>query len=137
MRLFLVLLLGAAGALAGLPVRVGVIQLGAPEAPRLIAEEIAKLDGIEVVRETLQLKEGRKETDLTNEERQALGRQWQVQLLILVDANGDAFAYVDADTGEELFRIREKTPVELASSAFLLVEELRDTVRAEAARTPR
>jgi len=136
MRSFLFLLLSAVSGLAGLPVRVGVIQLGASEPPRLIAEKLAKLDGVEVVRETLNLKEGRKESDLTNEERLALGRTWQVQLLILVDIQGNAFAYVDAGTGQEMFRIRENTAAELADSAFALVEELRDAVKAESIPAP-
>jgi hypothetical protein len=137
MRAFLLLLFSAVCAVAGLPVRVGVIQLGDPGSPRLIAEEISRLDGIEVVRETLKLEEGRSPRSLTNGERRALGRQWRVQLLILVDPSGEAFAYVDADTGEELFRIREGTPANLARSAFLLVEELRDVVRAEERSAPK
>lgn len=136
MRLLLVLLLSAASCLAGVPLRVGVIQLGDAGAPGLIAEKVGKLEGVEVVQDTLQLKEGRKEKELTNQERIAMGVKSQVQLLIVVDIRGDAFSYVDAATGEELFRIREDTPQDLANSAYALVEELRDTLKAEPQPSP-
>jgi hypothetical protein len=47
-------------------------------------------------------------------------------VLILVDEQRDAFAYIDAQTGEELFRIRENSLDDLPCSAAALVEELRD-----------
>lgn len=136
MRFFLFLLLSVVSCLAGEPLRVGVIQLGATDSPRILAEKVAKLEGVEVVQDTYTLKEGRKDSEITKEERIALGLKSQVQLLIIVDVKGDAFSYVDAATGEEPFRIREMNSKDLANSAYALVEELRDTLRAEARPTP-
>jgi hypothetical protein len=132
MRFFLVLLLSVASGLAAEPLRVGVIQLGETDSPRVVAEKVGKLEGVEVVQAAHKLKEGQKESEVTKEERIALGLNSQVQLLIVVDINGEAFSYVDAATGEELFRIREMNSRDLANSAYVLVEELRDTLKAEA-----
>jgi hypothetical protein len=127
MRAVLALLLSAATSLAGLSIRVGVVSSGSPPSSALIAKQIAKLEGIEVVHGQSPFKPDQK---LSDADRKALGVSLHVQLLILVDPSGDAFAYVDASTGEELFRIREKSPETLADSAFLLVEELRDAEKA-------
>jgi len=132
MRFFLIFLFSVASCLAGEPLRVGVIQLGETDSPRAVAEKVAKLEGVEVVQDTYKLKEGRKDSEITKEERIALGLKSQVQLLIIVDVKGDAFSYVDAATGEEPFRIREMNSKDLANSAYALVEELRDTMRAQA-----
>jgi len=58
--------------------------------------------------------------------RAALGERLGADVLILVDEQRDAFAYIDAQTGEELFKIREDSPDDLPRSAASLVEELRD-----------
>lgn len=136
MRCLFLFLLSVASCLAAEPLRVGVIQLGETDSPRIVAEKVAKLEGVEVVQDTYKLKEGRKDSEITKEERIALGLKSQVQLLIIVDVKGDAFSYVDAATGEEPFRIREMNSKDLANSAYALVEELRDSMKAEAQATP-
>lgn len=136
MRFFLFLLLSVASCLAGEPLRVGIVRLGEPSSSRVVAEKVGKLDGVAVIQDEFKLEGGRKESEITKEERISLGLKSQVQLLIIIDIKGDAFSYVDAATGDELFRIREETPQGLANSACVLVEELRDTVKAEAKASP-
>lgn len=129
MRAALLLLFSAGACLAGLPVKVAVINFGPSDSSTLVAKEIAKLDGVEVVHERLESRASGNEV-LTNEERKALGVVFRSELLLVVNARGDSFAYVDAGTGEELFRIREASTEDLARSAFALVEELRDAEKA-------
>lgn len=129
-RLFgplLALLFSATAGLAGLPVKVAVIAFGPSDSSGLVAKEIARLEGVEVVHERL---ESKTSDVLTNEERKALGVVFRSELLLLVSPKGDAFAYVDASTGEELFRIRDESAEALVHSAFALVEELRDAEKA-------
>lgn len=133
MRILALLLLSVSGALAALPVRVTVVTLGAEATATPIVAELKKLDGVEVRQVKGRLPEGRKEAELTNEDRKALGGGIPAILLLVLSEKGDAFRYVDAVTGEELFRIREQTPEDLARSAGLLVEELRDVEKAEEA----
>ena len=63
--------------------------------------------------------------------RRDIGRRMGADILLLIEPRRNAFGFVDAQTGEELFRIREDTPERLARSAFALVQEQRDmqTVR--------
>jgi hypothetical protein len=135
-RVLALLVLSATGVLAALPVRVTIVTLGPETTAAPIAAELRKLDGVEVRQAKGKLPEGRKESELTNEDRKALGGETAAILLLILSEKGDAFGYVDAATGEELFRIREETPEDLARSAGLLVEELRDTEKAEPSPSP-
>jgi hypothetical protein len=135
MRALVLLLLTAGASLAGLPVKVAVVNFGPSDSSEQIARAIAKLDGIEVLHERLESRAAGKET-LTNDERRAFGVVFQSELLLLVSGKGDSFAYVDGGTGEELFRIREDSTESLVRSAFLLVEELRDAEKAAAEKPP-
>ena len=131
----LLIILSSSACLASLPVRVAVLGKEAPAPTAQITEALAKLDGVEVLsRDQVERQAGK--PNATAEERKALGKLLGVHLLILVDPSGDAFAYVDATTGEELFRIREDTPEKLAQSAFVLVEELRDAEKAAGRKDP-
>lgn len=125
MRAALFLLASAATCLAGLPVKVAVINFGPSDSSTLVSNELARLEGIEVVHERLESRTGDK-GPLTNEERKAMGIVFHSELLLLISEEGNSFAYVDASTGEELFRIREESAEALARSALALVEELRD-----------
>ncbi len=129
MRAALLLLISLSTCLAGLPVKVAVINFGTSDSSNLVAKEIAKLDGVVVIHERLESKTEGNET-LTNEERKALGVVFRSELLLVINGKGDSFAYVDASTGEELFRIREDSTASLVRSAFALVEELRDAEKA-------
>lgn len=130
MRVFILLLLSAVGALAAQPVPVTIVTLGPEATASPIAGALKKLDGVDIRRIQGVLPEGRRESELTNLERKALGGDAPAVLLLILTAKGDAFGYVDAKTGEELFRIREATPDDLARSAAALVEELRDAMKA-------
>ncbi len=127
MRATFALLLGAASCLAAPPVRVAVLSVDPADSSAIVAKEISKLEGVAVVHQRLDPKPDQNALS-TNEGRKTLGVLFSAHLLLLVDA-GNSFAYVDAGTGGELFRIREETPEALARSAFLLVEELRDAER--------
>lgn len=131
-RFLLALVLGAAPAAAELPVRVAVLDAGDSAAAPLIARQLGRLESVTVLSEKVTLHSDR---NLTDEDRRALAAG-RAALVLLLDRKGDAFAYIDGVTGEELFRIREDTPEHLARSAFLLVEELRDAERAEAQKKP-
>ena len=63
--------------------------------------------------------------------RRNIGRQMGADILLIVEPERLAFGFVDAQTGEELFRIREESAGRLLRSAFALVQEQRDmqTVR--------
>lgn len=129
MRAALLLLVSAGACLAGLPVKVAVINLGPSESSALVAKAIAKLDGVAVVHERLESRTDGSDV-LTDEERKAMGVVFRSQLLLVINARGDSFAYVDAGTGEELFRIREESTEDLVRSALALLEELRDAEKA-------
>lgn len=127
------LLWSALSASAAPSVRVAVFGPDAPDAAARVAVEISKIEGIEVVeRGQIEMLLGEQSLGTSGRERLALGRLLSADLLLLVGPKGDSFAYVDAHTGEELFRIREESLEALTRSAFLLVEELRDAEKAEA-----
>ena len=128
---FLVFLLLGVTACAAAPLRVAVFAPEDCDAAALVTAEVSKIAGIEVVeRGQVRLLLGEQALGSTTRERLALGRVLSADLLLLV-AKGNAFAWVDARTGEELFRIREDTAETLARSAVALVEENRDAAASD------
>lgn len=114
------------------PVRVAIFGPEAEDAAAFLAAEISQLDGIEVLeRGQIELLLGEQSLGQGARERLALGRLLAADLLLLVGKGGDSFAYIDIRTGEELFRIRENSPGQLAASAAVLVKEARETEREE------
>lgn len=125
LRLFLFLWFGVAVCTAA-PLRVAVFAPEDSDAAALVTAEVSKIPGIEVVeRGQIKLLLGEQALGSTTRERLALGRVLSTDLLLLVE-KGNAFAWIDARTGEELFRIREKSAEKLARSAVALVEEQRE-----------
>lgn len=98
----------------------------------MVVAEIRQLRGVKVF-ERGQIRLLPHELVRTDSEvgRRALSRALAADILLLIDPKRNAFGFIDAQTGEELFRIREETPEQLVMSAFALVEEQRDvqTVR--------
>ena len=98
----------------------------------LVVSKLSTLGGVKVVRRD-QLHLLPHELVRTDSEsgRRELSRTLAADILLLIDPRRIAFGFIDAQTGEELFRIREDTPEWLAVSAFALVQEQRDvqTVR--------
>jgi hypothetical protein len=116
--------LAAASSAASLPQDSGVTAM--------VLAELRQLRGVTVF-ERGQIQLLPHELVRTDSEagRRALSRALAADILLLVDPKRNAFGFIDAQTGEELFRIREDTSEHLAMSAFALVEEQRDvqTVR--------
>ena len=124
-RLFLFLLFGVA-VCAAAPLRVAIFAPADSDAAVLVTAGVSKIPGIEVVeRGQIKLLLGEQALGSTTRERLALSRVLSADLLLLVE-KGNAFAWVDARTGEELFRIRENSAEKCAISAVALVEENRD-----------
>ena len=97
-----------------------------------MAAEVAKIRGVKVFRRgQIHLLPGEKIATDSESARRTLGRVLAADILLLVDAGQNAFGFIDAQTGEELFRIREDTPEWLVRSAIALVGEQRNmqTVR--------
>ena len=98
----------------------------------LVAAGVEQIPGVKVFRRG-QIHLLPDEQIVTDSEsgRRTLGRVLAADILLLVDAGRHAFGFIDAQTGEELFRIREDTPEWLVRSAVALVGEQRDmqTVR--------
>jgi hypothetical protein len=111
------------------------VAVFAPEdsdAAAVVTAEVSKIPGIEVVeRGQIKLLLSEQALGSTPRERLALGRVLSADLLLLVE-KGNAFAWVDARTGEELSRIREDSADKLARSAVALVEENRDAAATDA-----
>lgn len=111
---------------AAAPLRVAVFAPEDSDAAALVTAEVSKIPGIEVIeRKQIQLLIGEQALASSSRERLALGRILSADLLLLVE-RGNAFEWVDAHTGEELFRIREDSIKKLAESAVALVEENRN-----------
>ena len=109
------------------PLRVVVFAPLDTDAGTLMTAEVAKIPGIEVIgRGQIKLLLGAQVLASTTSERLALGRLLAADLLLLVEPKRIAFAWIDTQTGEELFRIREDSAEALARSAVALVEEGRD-----------
>ena len=132
LRFFLFLWLGVAVCAAAPPLRVAVFAPEDSDAAAVVTAEVSKIPGIEVVeRGQIKLLLSEQALGSTPRERLALGRVLSADLLLLVE-KGNAFAWVDARTGEELFRIREDSADKLAQSAVALVEENRDAAATDA-----
>ncbi len=123
---------GIFGAIAAALMALGPFLSGAaitdPEGTGMtarVAAQVAKIPGVVVLDDSrpwlLPVGWSRSEAS-----RAALGQRLWADLLILVDEQRDAFAYIDAQTGQELFVIREDSPDDLPRSAVVLVEELRE-----------
>lgn len=110
---------------AAAPLRVAIFAPADSGAAALLTAEVSQLPGIEVVEPQAPLGMPATLGESTGE-RLALGRLLAADLLLLVEPKRNAFAWIDARTGEELFRIREDSPGQLARSAVALVEEQRD-----------
>ena len=99
----------------------------------LVAAEIARIPEVRVCsRSQIRLLPGEQMETGSESGRKTLGRIVGADILLLVDAGRNAFGFIDAQTGTELFRIREDTPEQLVRSAAALIQEQRDgrTVRA-------
>jgi len=97
-----------------------------------VAAEVDKIPGVKVFRRgQIHLLPGEQIATDSESGRRALGRVLAADIVLLVDAGRNAFGFIDAQTGEELFRIREETPDRLVISAVALVQEQCDmqTVR--------
>jgi hypothetical protein len=98
----------------------------------LVTAEVSKIRGVSVFRRgQIRLLPGEQIATDSESGRRTLGRVLAADILLLVDAGRNAFGFIDAQTGEELFRIREDTPEWLVRSAVALVQEQVDvqTVR--------
>jgi len=132
LRFFLFLWLGVAVCAAAPPLRVAVFAPEDSDAAAVVTAGVSKIPGIEVVeRGQIKLLLGEQALGSTTRERLALGRVLSADLLLLVEKE-NAFSWVDARTGEELFRIREDSADKLARSAVALVEENRDAAATDA-----
>ena len=97
-----------------------------------MAAEVSKIRGVKVFwRDQIHLLPGEQIATDSESGRRTLGRVLAADILLLVDAGRNAFGFIDAQTGEELFRMREDTPELLVRSAVALVQEQSDvqTVR--------
>lgn len=113
------------------PLRVAVFAPDATDAGALVTAEVSKIPGIMVVeRDQIKLLISQQVVPVSPRERLALGRLLAADLLLLVEPKRNAFSWIDAQTGEELFRILEDSPAALARSAVALVEENRDAQEA-------
>ena len=131
LRLILFLWFGAA-VCAAAPLRVAVFAPEDSDAAALVTAEVSKIAGIEVLeRGQIKLLLGEQALGSTTRERLALGRVLSADLLLLVEKE-NALAWIDARTGEELFRIRENSAEKLAHSAVALVEKNRDAAATDA-----
>lgn len=111
---------------AAVALRVAVYDSEGSEAEAVVTAALKKIPGIEVLgRDQIHRLLGAQEPGSTTRERLAFGRALPADLLLLIE-KGNAFAWIDAHTGEELFRIREDSAEALARSAVVLVEETRD-----------
>jgi len=109
------------------PLRVVVFAPLDTDAGTLMTAEVSKIPGIEVIgHRQIKLLLGAQVLVTTTHERLALGRLLAADLFLLVEPKRIAFAWIDTQTGEELFRIREDSAEALARSAVALVEEGRD-----------
>ena len=98
----------------------------------LVAAEVSKIPGVKVFRRgQIHLLPGEPISTDRESGRRTLGRILSADILLLVDAGQNTFGWIDAQTGEEWFRIREDTPKRLVWSAVALVQEQSDmqTVR--------
>ena len=98
-----------------------------------MAAEIAHIPEVRVCRRSqIRLLPGEQMETGSESGRRTLGRVAGADILLLIDASRNAFGFIDAQTGAELFRIREDTPELLVRSAAALIQEQRDvqTVRA-------
>ena len=97
-----------------------------------ILAELETISGVKIlIRSDLRLLPGEDVQADSEAVRRDIGRRVGADILLLIEPGRNAFGFVDAQTGEELFRIREGTPERLARSAFALVQEQREmqTVR--------
>lgn len=109
------------------PQRVAIFAPADTNAGMVVTAEVSKISGIEVIgQRQIKLLLGEQVLATTARERLELGRLLAADLLIIVEPKRIAFAWIDAQTGEELFRIREDSVEALARSAVALVEESRD-----------
>jgi len=107
---------------AASPLRVAVFAPEDSDAAALVAAEVSKLPDVEVVeRGQIKLLLGEQGLGDASRERLALGRILAADFLLLVEPKQNAFAWIDATTGEELARIRKNSEKELAQSAVALV----------------
>ena len=89
-----------------------------------MADGVEKIPGVKVFRRgQIRLLPGEPIATDSESGRRTLGRVLAADILLLVDAGRNAFAFIDAQTGEELFSIREDTPEWLVRSADALVQE--------------
>lgn len=97
-----------------------------------ILAELETISAVKIIgRADLRLLPGEEVRADSDEVRRDIGHRMGADILLLIEPERNAFGFVDAQTGEELFRIREETPAQLARSAFALVQEQREmqTVR--------
>ena len=116
--------------LSFLSIGISAAEAGPADVTAGILAELEPISGVRVFgRADLRILPG-EEVD-SNAVRRDIGRRMGADILLLIESRRIAFGFVDAQTGEELFRIREDTPERLARSAFALVQEQRDmqTVR--------
>jgi len=126
LRFLIILLLGVTVYAAGQPIRVAIFSPEDSDAAAMVTAGVSKIPGVEVVeRSQIKLLLGEQVLGTTTRERLALGRVLSADLLLLVE-KGNSFAWIEARTGEELFRIREDSAEILARSAVALVEEQRE-----------
>lgn len=132
LKLLLCLGFASISCAAATPLRPGGFAPEDSGVAALVAAEVAKIPGVKVFgRGQIHLLPGERIATDTESGRRTLGRVLAADILLLVDASRNAFSFIDAQTGEELFRIREDSPDCLAWSAVALVGEQRDlqTVR--------
>ena len=90
----------------------------------LVAADVSKIRGVKIIRRgQIRLLPGEQIATDSESGRRTLGRVLAADILLLVDTGQNAFGFIDAQTGEELFRIREDTPEWLVRSATALVQE--------------
>jgi len=109
---------------------IAAAEAGPFDVTAAILAELEPISGVKVFgRADLRLLPG--EGADSDEVRRDLGRRMGADILLLIEPERNAFGFVDAQTGEELFRIREGNSGRLARSAFALVQEQREmqTVR--------
>lgn len=117
---------------AAAPLRVAVFATEDSEAVARVTAEVSKIRGVEVLeRGQIKLLLGEQVPGDTPRERQAFGRLLTADLLLLVESKRNSFAWIDAKTGDELFRIFGDSAGHLAESAVTLVEEQRDAVETQ------
>lgn len=117
---------------AAAPLRVAVFAPEDSGLAALVAAKVSKIRGVKAFRRgQIHLLPGEQIATDSESGRRALGRVLAADILLVVDAGRNAFGFIDAQTGEELFRIREDNPEWLVRSAVALVQEQSDvqTVR--------